>query len=50
MNAWLLAAAVAVPAAPSAVDDFTLRDHRGVEWRLAEHREPIVVLVFLGSD
>ena len=46
MNASLLAAALAV----SATDDFALRDHRGVEWRLVEQRAPIVVLIFLGCD
>ncbi len=47
MNACLLAAVLAHPAAGA---DFTLRDPHGAEWRLAERREPIVVLLFLGCD
>jgi peroxiredoxin len=45
---WLILAALAAVGSP--VPDFTLLDHRGSEWRLADHREPVIVLLFLGAD
>jgi peroxiredoxin len=41
-----------IPAAPvgTAIEDFTLHDHRGAEWRLGDRRERLVVLAFVGAD